>query len=787
MRTLRPSPLRHAALLSACAALSGLTCHARANPPDAFVAAHEGADAAVPATTRVRGLREAALTETADVVRVRALEAASTATTVDERTQFQWLAASLDTDTARAKTLFRTIAASDAPLASWAGLEAARASLEAEPRAARALLATTLERAGTSWPGAREAQAIDALAAARLDAGDAEPLLRSVLEAPPSLQLDRQCRRALADQLGASSSESSRREAIGLYQDLLATAPNADSTRGAREALEALVAGFPDEEREALRTPTLAQARAHAAWLASTQQHRAAAQAYADLADALPRDTLERCTARLEAGRALHRGRAHAAAISTLQTMLDECEALPSIGASSESDRAALEDTIAWGHYMLGRSALSSQRAGEGIQHLREIARRAPSHRLADDALVYVARAETERGERSAALEALAAAASLGGDMRGEARFLAAWNLRHDGHLEGALASLDQSLAEGTGEASEGLVGRAAYWRGRILGESGRTSDAIAAFRALAVERPLTYYGQQALGRLHELAPAEASAVRASLLANHAPRSATPPDLAPFLGNEDAARAAARALALLAVGEVDRAERELAPLGLRGDGSLDAAVTWTALLEQTGHAHRATDIARRRISSTLAAPMDTASLALWRTAYPRAYAGLIEDAANQEGVDPSFVRAVAREESSFNPEAVSVAHAYGLLQLIRSTAQRHGRAVGLPSDAEALTQPAINVRIGAHYMGSLRRRYDGHAALIPPAYNAGEGAVDRWIRERPDQAFDAWVEEIPYAETRGYTRRVLQSWIVYGFLDRGELPELPTALPRRAS
>ena len=145
----------------------------------------------------------------------------------------------------------------------------------------------------------------------------------------------------------------------------------------------------------------------------------------------------------------------------------------------------------------------------------------------------------------------------------------------------------------------------------------------------------------------------------------------------------------------------------------------------------------------------------------------------------------SLVRAVAREESSFDPDAVSVAHAYGLLQLIRPTAQRYARPLGLASDPAALCTPAVNVRIGARYMGALRRRYDGHAAFIPAAYNAGEGNVDRWLRERAERPFDEWVEEIPYGETRGYTRRVLQSWIVYAFLDRGELPELPSTLPRR--
>ena len=82
-------------------------------------------------------------------------------------------------------------------------------------------------------------------------------------------------------------------------------------------------------------------------------------------------------------------------------------------------------------------------------------------------------------------------------------------------------------------------------------------------------------------------------------------------------------------------------------------------------------------------------------------------------------------------------------------------------------------------------MAGLQRRYGGNAALIPAAYNAGEGAVDRWIRERHDRALDEFIEEIPYDETRRYSRRVLQTWGIYAWLDDGTLPSWPTSLPAR--
>jgi soluble lytic murein transglycosylase len=164
-------------------------------------------------------------------------------------------------------------------------------------------------------------------------------------------------------------------------------------------------------------------------------------------------------------------------------------------------------------------------------------------------------------------------------------------------------------------------------------------------------------------------------------------------------------------------------------------------------------------------------------------AYPRAYAPLIDDVARERGVPAELVRAVAREESSFNPRVVSTALAYGLIQVIPKTAKIHAQALSLPSDPASLKRPEVNLQIGSHFLSELRKRYAQNPAVVPAAYNAGFGASDRWLRERADLPLDEWVERIPYRETRRYTRRVLQSVGIYTFLDQGQLPTLVAALP----
>jgi soluble lytic murein transglycosylase len=821
--------LRHATLLAACTALLGLTCHAEANPPEADEAPAAAAppeatssadapDAAVAmASETVLALRRAALVEGAAAVVERA-DGLARGASGEEAALFSWVAASLDPDEAAGRARFEGLARGTSALAPWARVEAARRLEPGDPGGARALLAPLLSPTDASsapaidarWPGLDEARAIDALAQAAsltpesgADArAEAERALRAAMRGALPITTDRALSRALADLLASSDEAPRAREAIGLYLDLLSAAPRARASTGAEAALDRLVASFPEDERAMLRQPSLAQARAHASYLEATQQHRAASDAHVAVAARLEPGTAERCSALLDAGRALHRGRVNEGAIERLDAMLAECgPALDRVVADHTAAAGELEtrrDALAWAHYALGRAALSSGQAPRSILHLEAIGDVAPGHRLVDDGLVFAARARLERGERERAHEALARAVAAGGDMRGEARFQLAWDLRATGHRDEALAELDRSLAEGTNESAEGIVGRAAYWRARLLVELERRPEALDALEAIVRARPLTYYAQLALARLGELDAARRDAVRTAVLAQRAPLRDTTITDAAILARSEAGRAVAarlttdadratfaRANALLAVDELGRAERELALLGLSADGDLPTVRTLTALLTQSGHAHRATDLARRRLASVLVSPESSEALALFRTAYPPAYAGLIEDAAGSEDVDPSLVRAVAREESSFDPDAVSVAHAYGLLQLIRPTAQRYARPLGLASDPAALCTPSVNVRIGARYMGALRRRYDGHAAFIPAAYNAGEGNVDRWLRERAEHPFDEWVEEIPYGETRGYTRRVLQSWIVYAFLDRGELPELPSTLPRR--
>ena len=133
----------------------------------------------------------------------------------------------------------------------------------------------------------------------------------------------------------------------------------------------------------------------------------------------------------------------------------------------------------------------------------------------------------------------------------------------------------------------------------------------------------------------------------------------------------------------------------------------------------------------------------------------------------------ALLLAVARQESNFEPNARSHAGARGLMQLMPATARAVSRSIKTRySRTRLTTDPAYNIRLGRAYLAALIKQYGGSYVLAIAAYNAGPGAVRRWIRTNGDPRLDDedvidWIEAIPYSETRNYVQRVLENLQVY--------------------
>jgi soluble lytic murein transglycosylase len=150
-----------------------------------------------------------------------------------------------------------------------------------------------------------------------------------------------------------------------------------------------------------------------------------------------------------------------------------------------------------------------------------------------------------------------------------------------------------------------------------------------------------------------------------------------------------------------------------------------------------------------------------------RWLYPQPLPEVLQPAARALAVDPALVLAVMRRESSFRPDARSAAGAEGLLQLRPATAERLSALLGVPGGAAGrLREPETAISLGAHYLALLVARF-GDPALAVAAYNAGPAPVAEWAAARTGMPLDAWVESIPYRETRQYVKVVLSEWDAY--------------------
>jgi soluble lytic murein transglycosylase len=151
----------------------------------------------------------------------------------------------------------------------------------------------------------------------------------------------------------------------------------------------------------------------------------------------------------------------------------------------------------------------------------------------------------------------------------------------------------------------------------------------------------------------------------------------------------------------------------------------------------------------------------------WDAFYPLAYWDTITQEAHARGLDPYRVAAFIRQETVFDPRAVSHASAYGLMQLVMDTAQRTAQRIGVapPSSVEDLFNPQLNIKLGTAYLRTQLDTY-GRVEYAAAAYNAGPGRVVRWKVELPSE-IDEWAEAVPFKETRQYIQGIIRNTLQY--------------------
>jgi soluble lytic murein transglycosylase len=392
-----------------------------------------------------------------------------------------------------------------------------------------------------------------------------------------------------------------------------------------------------------------------------------------------------------------------------------------------------------------------------------------PDHSYADDARVRAAEEAWRSGDEAAAealLEQLPERYPAG-DNVGEALWRLAFRSFQRQDFAATHHWLDLNLRLVPLATRWDSEGRAEYWQARAFERQHDTPAALPWYERAVQRYPLSVYALLSLQRLATAAPARHGSLIRELRAGFT--AATPRiDFAP--SPLYATPGFRRGLLLARMGQDADAHREFARLATTvAPGRPRDDLAWiTALVLDRGHLWSAAHAIPAAHAATFRARYPLAAgITRWRLTYPRAFADLVASASRLNAVPEALQLALMREESAFDPRAVSTANCLGLTMLKPDTAAELN---GQPIAREKLFDPPTNIRLGSRHLAFLLKRYRSHPLPAIAAYNAGLGAVDRWIRERGQLPLDEFLETIPFDETRGYTKRVLASFFAYTWL-----------------
>lgn len=355
---------------------------------------------------------------------------------------------------------------------------------------------------------------------------------------------------------------------------------------------------------------------------------------------------------------------------------------------------------------------------------------------------------------------------------RSEALWFAGWAAYLDKKDGLAKRAFEQLLEE---HPSSELGSQCRYWIGRIKQRGGDEAGAKASYREVLARAPLTYWGFWAMNRLEALG--EKTVLEAPPPAQEAPLS----KIVGMLGADRPVNVD-RAIALYNSELKNDALDELSAANVYLKKIKDTAGrTMVADLLQALGAHYLAFLVGSGIAQDGGDLVSGKPYAwrAWRHAYPRAFDQEVATSATTHAVDPEFILSIMRTESSFRPAVKSPVGAYGLMQIMPGTATQIGRS---DKDARAhaarFKSPESNVWLGGWYLARLLERYNGQLAPAIGAYNAGPGAMDKWIASHGGMELDEFVERVPYRETRRYIRRVLETYMVYRRLGGKPLVQL---------
>lgn len=336
------------------------------------------------------------------------------------------------------------------------------------------------------------------------------------------------------------------------------------------------------------------------------------------------------------------------------------------------------------------------------------------------------------------------------------------WSLYRGGNYKEAMKLLStQGYVRGQDQARKGV--EVIYWTGRILEKSGQLKEAASYYSKLLSDHSQSFYAMLLKARLSEVVVAQGHAqlpqTRLQLAINIGER---------FLG------------AIKAVPE--------AVLALKGD--LKNQVNWKhaenpsiknkKVLKKLVEFLKRPEVFRMSKREFVVEDIELSQ------DYPRSFSEIVDPLAESLNIDKYLTYSMMRQESRFNPDAVSYVGALGLMQIMPYTGLRIAKELDdFQFHYDRLKDPLVNVSYGQYYIKRLLDYYEDNTFMAVAAYNAGPTAVNRWLSACQACEIDEFIESIPYRETRRYVKKVFKNYAVYkGFYEEEFAVEVwPSVFP----
>jgi soluble lytic murein transglycosylase len=492
----------------------------------------------------------------------------------------------------------------------------------------------------------------------------------------------------------------------------------------------------------ALPPVPLADRRTRADLLAKGKRYADAAIEYRDLVDDV--DPADKPIIQLAMAGALRRSAQAKEAKKTLESIPDST---PEIAAEKL--------------FNLGEIARSADNDDEFLRILGQLRQTSPNSPLLEQSLLSAGNIYLLRQDYDRAIDSYRELQERfpNGSKASYAHWKVAWLSLRQGRNDEAKRRFEQQIAL---YPTSNEVPAALYWRARLAEEDSDPVLARAYYQKVSQRFRNYYYGDLARQRLSKLT-IEGEPVPVALLDRVPPVSlAKVPSIEP--PSDDLRVQKAR---LLENGSLlDMAVRELQAVDSESKHDWLPAES-ARMYQSAGRYDMSIEILKRAVPNYFAVDLPVYPRSYWEALFPRPFWTDLKRFASANALDPYLVASLIRQESEFNPSAVSRANAVGLMQLLPKVGRNVAQQEKLKHyTSQQLFTPAVNMQLGSRYFRSMVDKFGGFEYALA-AYNAGSDRVEDWQGRGKYRDPQEFVESIPFTETREYVQAILRNANVY--------------------